>query len=141
VDEALCFGWIDGIRRSHGDDAYTIRFTPRRSTSIWSAVNLARVGELTRLKRMQPAGLAAFARRKEDKSRIYSYEQKHEAVLDGALENRFRANRKAWAFFQAQPPYYRRTLTRFVASAKGAATRLRRLDKLMAACESGRRLR
>lgn len=140
VDEALCFGWIDGIRRSHGDDAYTIRFTPRRSTSIWSAVNIARVAELTKQQRMQPAGLAAFAKRKEYKSGIYSYEQKGEIAFPPAADKKFRANKKAWQFFEAQPPYYRRTMTRYVGSARAEETQLRRLDKLMAACKSGKRV-
>ena len=139
VDEALCFGWIDGIRRSLGDDAYTIRFTPRRPGSNWSAINIARMAELTRLKRVQPAGLAAFAKRTEAKSRIYHYEQKDEPIFDPALAKIFKANKKAWAFFGALPPAYRKGETRWVHEAKQEATRLRRLDKLMAACESGRR--
>src|SRR5215218_10027033 len=93
VDEALCFGWIDGIRRKHGPDSNSNRFTPRRPGSNWSAINIARVGELTRLKRMQPPGLAAFARRTEAKSRIYTYEQKDEAVFEPAFEKRFKANK------------------------------------------------
>jgi uncharacterized protein YdeI (YjbR/CyaY-like superfamily) len=140
VDEALCFGWIDGIRRSHGPDSYTNRFTPRRPRSNWSAINIARVEELTKLKRMQPAGLAAFARRTEQKSRIYTYEQAGLPVFEKAFEKQFRANKVAWTFFQGQAPYYRKLMTRWVGSAKGEETRRRRLDKLMAACESGRRL-
>lgn len=139
VDEALCFGWIDGIRRSLGDDAYTIRFTPRRKGSNWSAINIARMAELTKLKRVQPAGLAAFALREEAKSRIYHYEQKDEPVFDPALATTFKANKKAWAFFCGLPPAYRKGETRWVHSAKQETTRLRRLDKLMAACQSGRR--
>jgi uncharacterized protein YdeI (YjbR/CyaY-like superfamily) len=140
VDEALCFGWIDGVRRSHGADAYTIRFTPRRATSVWSAINIAKVAELTRQKRMQPAGLAAFEKRSEKKSRIYSYEQTDEPLLEPALEKKFKANKRAWAFFQAQPPGYRRQMMRRVTSAAQPATRLRRLDKLIASCKSGHRL-
>jgi uncharacterized protein YdeI (YjbR/CyaY-like superfamily) len=140
VDEALCFGWIDGVRRSHGADAYTIRFTPRRATSIWSAINIAKVAELTKQKRMQPAGIAAFAKRMDAKSRIYVYEQKADAILEPALEDIFKARKKAWAFFQAQPPGYRRQMTSRVATAKQAETRRRRLEKLIAACDSGRRL-
>jgi uncharacterized protein YdeI (YjbR/CyaY-like superfamily) len=139
VDEALCFGWIDGVRRSLGDDAYTIRFTPRRPGSNWSAINIAKVAELTKQGRMQPAGLEAFARRSEAKSRIYSYEQKDEPVFDPALGRKFKANRKAWEFFCGLPPAYRRGETRWVHSAKHDETRWRRLDKLIAACESGRR--
>jgi len=140
VDEALCFGWIDGIRRNCGDDAYSIRFTPRRPTSIWSAINIAKVAELTTQKRMQPAGLAAFAKRTDAKSRIYNYEQNEDAVLGAVFEKRFRAHKQAWAFFQAQPPGYRRQMTRRVMSAKQPETRQRRLDKLIASCESGQRL-
>lgn len=139
VDEALCFGWIDGIRHSLGEDAYTIRFTPRRRGSNWSAINIARMAELTKLKRVQPAGQAAFIKRTEAKSRIYSYEQKDEPIFDPALAKQFKACKKAWAFFCALPPAYRNGETRWVHGAKQQATRLRRLDKLMAACESGRR--
>jgi len=140
VDEALCFGWIDGVRRNCGDDAYSIRFTPRRPASIWSAINIAKVAELTTQKRMQPAGLAAFAKRTDAKSRIYNYEQKEDAILEPALAGMFKAKRKAWAFFEAQPPGYRRQMIRRVATAKQPETRRRRLEMLIAACESGRRL-
>ena len=139
VDEALCFGWIDGIRKKVSDEAYTNRFTPRRPGSNWSAINIAKVEGLTRQKRMHATGLAAFAKRTEMKSRIYTYEQKDVVPFEKALEKKFRANKKAWAFFQAQAPWYRRLMTRWVSSAKQAETRLRRLDILMAACESGRR--
>ena len=139
VDEALCYGWIDGVRRSLGDEAYCIRFTPRKQKSTWSAVNIARVGELIETGRMQPAGLKAFHAREESNSRIYAYE-KEAAGFDAALEERFRANEKAWSFFQAQPPGYRKTSTHWVTSAKQEATRLRRLDKLIADSEQERRL-
>ncbi len=140
VDEALCFGWIDGVRHSHPPDAYSNRFTPRRPGSNWSAINITRVAELTKLKRMTPAGLAAFAKRTEAKSRVYTYEQKDRFVLDKGLEKKFKANEKAWDFFQRQPPYYRKVMTGWLNMAKAEETRLRRLDKLMAACESGRRM-
>ena len=139
VDEALCFGWIDGIRKKVNDDAYTNRFTPRRPGSNWSAINIAKVKQLTKQKRMQPAGLAAYGKRTEAKSRIYTYEQ-HSYSLDTDLERRFRANKKAWAFFETSPPYYRKLMTGWLNGAKQEATRLRRLEKLMAACESGRRI-
>ena len=139
VDEALCFGWIDGIRKKIDDQAYTNRFTPRRAGSNWSAINIARVKALIKQQRMQPAGLAAFAKRSEAKSRVYTYEQVSH-VLDKALEKRFRANRAAWAFFEKQPPYYRRLMTGWLNGAKQEATRLRRLDKLMAASERGKRI-
>jgi uncharacterized protein YdeI (YjbR/CyaY-like superfamily) len=140
VDEALCYGWIDGVRRSLGEEAYTIRFTPRKAKSTWSAVNIARVAELTAEGRMRPAGLAAFQAREESNSRIYAYENRDKAVFDPALEERFRANEKAWSFFQAQPPGYRKTATFWVASAKQEATRLRRLDQLIADSAAGRRI-
>lgn len=139
VDEAICFGWIDGIRRKHSEIAYSNRFTPRRPTSNWSAINIAKVEELTRLKRMQPAGLAAFEKRTVEKSRIYNYEQKGEPVFDPSFAKKFKANKKAWEFFCGLPPYYRRGETRWVHGAKQEATRLRRLDQLIAACEGGRR--
>src|SRR5688572_22705243 len=139
VDEALCFGWIDGVRRSHPPDAYSNRFTPRRPGSNWSAINIRRVEELTKLKRMAPAGLAAFAKRTEAKSRVYTYEQDR-FVLPKALEKKFKANRKAWDFFEGQAPYYRKLMTGWLNMAKAEETRLRRLDKLIAACESGRRM-
>ena len=140
VDEALCYGWIDGVRRSLGDEAYTIRFTPRKQKSTWSAVNIKRAGELIEAGRMQPAGLKAFHAREESNSRIYSYENRDRAVFDPALEERFRANEWAWNFFQAQPPGYRKTATFWVMSARQEATRLRRLDQLIADSENGRRI-
>jgi uncharacterized protein YdeI (YjbR/CyaY-like superfamily) len=140
VDEALCYGWIDGIRRNAGEDAYTIRFTPRKKKSTWSAVNIARVAELTKMGRMQPAGLKAFEARDEARSRIYAYENRHKATFDAAMAERFRANEKAWNFFQAQPPGYRATATHWVISAKQEATRLRRLDQLIADSTAGNRI-
>ena len=140
VDEALCFGWIDGIRKKIDDQAYTNRFTPRRAGSNWSAINIAKVELLTKQKRMAAAGVAAFARRSEAKSRIYTYEQKDVITFENAFEKAFKANKAAWAFFLAQPPYYRKLMTRWVSGAKQEETRRRRLDKLIAACKSGRRL-
>ena len=131
VDEALCFGWIDGVRRSVNAEAYSIRFTPRRATSNWSAVNIGRVAELTKQGRMRAAGLAAFARRTAKKSVVYSYEQKEPLGLDPAYEKRFRANRKAWAFFSAQANWYRRNGVRWIMTAKAEETRLRRLQQLI----------
>jgi uncharacterized protein YdeI (YjbR/CyaY-like superfamily) len=131
VDEALCFGWIDGVRKRIDDTSYVIRFTPRKRGSIWSSVNVKRVAELTGAGRMQPAGLRAFEARKEAKSGIYSYEQKTAARLDDADERRFRANKKAWEFFQAQPPSYKHLMIWRVISAKKAETRLKRLAMLI----------
>jgi uncharacterized protein YdeI (YjbR/CyaY-like superfamily) len=139
VDEALCFGWIDGIRRSHGGDAYSNRFTPRRKGSNWSAINIKRVEELTKAKRMQPAGLAAFALRTETKSRVYTYEQTGIPRFEPQLEKLFKANQEAWAFFQTLPPYYRRGETRWVNSAKQEETKRRRLEKVIEACANRRR--
>src|SRR6266853_1634998 len=132
VDEALCFGWIDGVRKRIDDISYVIRFTPRKPSSIWSAVNVKRVAELTALGLMQPEGISAFEHRKEARSGIYSYEQKTAARLDDADEKRFRANKKAWEFFQAQPPGYRRLMIWRVVSAKKVETRAKRLEVLIA---------
>jgi uncharacterized protein YdeI (YjbR/CyaY-like superfamily) len=140
VDQALCFGWIDGVRRTLDEARYTIRFTPRRKSSAWSAVNIARVAALTKAGLMYPAGLAAFERRLTEKSRIYSYEQRNTATLDDDLEAQLRANARAWRFFQAQPPSYRRTVIYWITSAKKPETRLNRLERLMAASAQGKRL-
>lgn len=140
VDQALCYGWIDGIRRGLDADSYTIRFTPRKPRSTWSAVNIKRAKELIDEGLMQPAGRAAFEARADDRSAIYSYEQRHGAVLAPGHEQRFRANPTAWAFFQAQPPSYRKVAVYWVTSAKREETRLRRLDTLIAHSAAGRRL-
>lgn len=141
VDEALSFGWIDGIRRRIDDESYSIRFTPRKPTSTWSAINIARVSELTRLGRMRPAGLAAFEARTAARSGIYAYENRHAAVLPPEMDAPFRANRKAWTFFDAQPAWYRKTAIWWVVSAKRAETRQRRLATLIADSEAGRTLK
>jgi uncharacterized protein YdeI (YjbR/CyaY-like superfamily) len=131
VDEALCFGWIDGIRKSVDEVSYKIRFTPRRASSNWSLVNTKRVGELTKAGRMHPAGLEAFAARKEKRSGVYAYEQRKSAALDPQQEKRFRANKPAWDFFRSQPASYRETATWWVVSAKREETRERRLNTLI----------
>lgn len=141
VDEALCFGWIDGLRRSIDEASYAIRFTPRQARSTWSAVNIGRVEELTRLGRVRPAGLRAFAARAGDRSEIYAYEQRRGAELDQESERRFRANGKAWEFFQAQPPSYRKAASWWVVSAKKEETRQRRLATLIEDSEHGRTVR
>jgi uncharacterized protein YdeI (YjbR/CyaY-like superfamily) len=138
VDEALCFGWIDGVRKRLDDDRYTIRFTPRKPTSTWSAVNVAKMNELEAAGRMTAAGRAAFRRRREDRTATYSYEQRHLAAFDLAAERRFRANRKAWSYWQAQAPSYRKNATFWVMSAKRAETRERRLSKLIEDSAAGR---
>ena len=136
VDEALCYGWIDGIRRSLDADSYTNRFTPRRATSNWSAVNVKRVGELTAEGRMRPPGLAAFERR--TKTAVYSYENRP-YELEPAMERAFRKNRKAWAFWETLPPGYRKTCIYWVVNAKRDETRARRLSTLIDACARGER--
>jgi uncharacterized protein YdeI (YjbR/CyaY-like superfamily) len=140
VDEALCVGWIDGVRKSLGDESYTNRFTPRRKRSNWSAVNVGRVAELTRLGRMRPAGLKAFEERAPERTGIYAYEQRHLAELGEEFEGAFRANEAAWAFFQEQPPGYRKTATWWVVSAKKEETRQRRLATLIEDSEHGRKI-
>ena len=140
VREALCFGWIDGIRRSLGDDSYTIRFTPRKPRSIWSSRNIEHVEELIREERMAPAGLAAYEARTAERTGVYSFEQRHAARLEREQEQRFRADPAAWDFFQTQPPSYRRTAIYWVVSAKRAETRARRLAKLIEDSAAGRRL-
>lgn len=140
VDEALCVGWIDGVRKRVDELRYQIRFTPRRPTSIWSRVNIDRVAVLTAEGRMRPAGLAAFDKRTERRSIVYSYEHEGEVVLLPDMEKRFRRERAAWAWFEAQPPGWRRQMLRWVLSAKQDATRERRLAQLMAAAAEGRRL-
>ena len=141
VDEALCAGWIDGVRRRVDDDAYSIRFTPRRKGSNWSAINIRRVKVLTAEGRMLPAGLEAFANRTDRKSGIYSYEQRHQARLDPAFEREFRAAKKAWAFFSTLPPSYRQLAIYRVATAKRPETRRLRLERLIKASAAGRRPR
>ncbi|HET9983341.1 MAG TPA: YdeI/OmpD-associated family protein [Longimicrobiales bacterium] len=139
VDEALCFGWIDGVRKSIDAESYTIRFTPRKAGSIWSAMNTKRAAELIELGRMRPAGLAAFEKRDERKTNRYSFEREH-VELDAAQQERFRANARAWAFFQAQAPSYRKVATWWVVSAQREATREKRLATLIADSEAGRRI-
>ena len=127
VDQALCFGWIDGVRIGIDAERYANRFTPRAARSTWSAVNIKRVGELIEQGLMRPAGLKAFEARTEENSGIYSYEQGDNAALGDEFERRFQANEVAWRFFQAQPPGYRRTAIWWVVSAKKEETRHRRL--------------
>jgi uncharacterized protein YdeI (YjbR/CyaY-like superfamily) len=140
VDEALCVGWIDGMRKGIDDDSYAIRFTPRKARSTWSAVNVRRVEELTRAGRMRPAGLAAFEARTDDNTGIYSHEQERAPALEPDQERRFRANRRAWEFFQAQAPSYRKTAIWLVVSAKREETREKRLAALIESSAAGRRI-
>jgi uncharacterized protein YdeI (YjbR/CyaY-like superfamily) len=139
VDEALCFGWIDGVRKRVNADSYMNRFTPRRKNSIWSAVNTRRVAGLIRQRRMRAAGLKAFQARDAARASRHSFERTR-ARLDAPLAARFRANRPAWRFFESQPPGYRQIAIWFVMSAKQEATRARRLERLMTDSAAGRRI-
>lgn len=141
VDEALCFGWIDGIRKSIDGDSYVNRFTPRRAGSNWSNVNTRRARELIREKRMHDAGLQAFKKRDPRKSGVYSFEQQRAAAkLSAAHEKEFKRNRAAWSFFQSQPPGYHKIAAWYVVSAKQEETRARRLAALIRDSAAGRRI-
>jgi uncharacterized protein YdeI (YjbR/CyaY-like superfamily) len=139
VDVALCFGWIDGVRRSIDNESYCNRFTPRNPKSNWSAINIKKVEELIRLRKMTPAGLAAFEKRTKERSEVYSYENKPEQ-FSPELEARFRENTAAWEFFVNQSTSYKRTIMFYVMGAKQETTRHSRLDKLMQACMEGKRM-
>jgi len=140
VDEALCFGWIDGIRARIDEHSYKIRFSPRKRTSIWSAINIEKVRALQAAGRMTKAGLDAFARRSEDKSRAYSYEQAKRAVFEPEQESEFKKNKQAWKFFEAQPPSYRHMAAWYVVSAKRPETRQTRLARIIQASRNGVRI-
>lgn len=138
VDEALCFGWIDGIRRSVDEESYSIRFTPRRPSAVWSRININKVEELKKKGLMKPAGLEAYNRRRDEATAIYSFENRPEK-FDKELEEQFRKNKAAWEFFNKQAPSYRRTVTYWVMSAKQDKTRIARLNRLIADSENGKR--
>ena len=140
VDEALCTGWIDGVRKRIDEQRYQIRFTPRKATSHWSAVNIERMAVLVAQGRVAPAGLAAFARRTEERSRRASYEREDTPQLEPAHEKLFRRHKAAWAFFDRQPPSYRRRMLHWVGNGRQPATRERRLARLIEACAAGLRL-
>jgi len=140
VDQALCFGWIDGVRKGVDDATYTIRFTPRKAGSIWSAVNIDKVARLREQGLMTPAGEAAFAQRSEDRSRVYSHERTTDAELAPEDLARFKRHKAAWTYFEACPPGYRKRMLHVVTSAKKPETRAARLDRLIDACAQGRRL-
>lgn len=139
VDVVLCFGWIDGIVKKIDADSYRQRVTPRRPRSNWSAINIKRVGELIESGEMTPAGLAAFEKREESRSAIYTYEQPVAELSDEFLA-KFKKNKKAWEFFETQPPGYHRLAKYWVMTAKQEATRLRRMETLISESESGFRL-
>ena len=130
VDQALCFGWIDGLRRSINEESYSIRFTPRKPGSIWSAINIRKMELLSKAGLVRPAGLAAFAKRSEEKSAIYAYE-KEPVKLDKQFERQFKANKKAWKFFHTLAPSYQRVAINWVMSAKQEATRIKRMQTLI----------
>jgi len=137
VDEALCFGWIDGLRKRVDESRYAIRFTPRRASSTWSAVNIRRMQELIAAGRVTAAGMAAWDRRTASRSRVYSYEQRRKAKLPSEMEKRFRARRRAWSYFSRQTPGYRGLVIHWVTSAKLEPTRERRLELLIECSAAG----
>ena len=139
VDEALCFGWIDGVRKRVDEISYQIRFTPRRRGSIWSATNIKRAKELVEQRRMRPTGLNAFAARIENKSGIYSYEQRT-TELEEPYATYLKKNKAAWNFFRTQPPSYRKMIGWWIISAKREETRMARLAKLISESAKGKRL-
>jgi uncharacterized protein YdeI (YjbR/CyaY-like superfamily) len=139
VDQALCFGWIDGVRKRVDETSYQIRFTPRRRGSIWSAINIMRATELVRQKQMRPAGIKAFAARIENKSGIYSYEQRS-TELNEAYAKQLKKNKAAWNFFRTQPPSYRKMIGWWIISAKKEETRMARLTRLITESAKGKRL-
>jgi uncharacterized protein YdeI (YjbR/CyaY-like superfamily) len=139
LDEALCFGWIDGVRKSLNDEAFVQRFTPRKAKSYWSAVNTRRAKELIKEKRMAAAGLKAFQARDPNATARYSFEREA-PEFDREQLRAFKAHTKAWAFFESQPPSYRRLSTFWIVSAKKPETRAQRLDRLIATSAAGKRL-
>jgi uncharacterized protein YdeI (YjbR/CyaY-like superfamily) len=141
VDEALCFGWIDGVRRSLGRVSYTIRFTPRKARSTWSAINIRRVKVLTREGRMSAAGLAAYGRRSSERSAIYAYEQRKTATLEPGELRHFKKQVKAWTFFSGQAASYRHVCLYWINLARKSETRKSRLARLVAASAVAKRLK
>ena len=140
VDVAICFGWIDGIRKSIDDESYSIRFTPRKPKSIWSAVNIRKVEELTRQGLMHPAGLAAFSKREESKSRVYAYE-KEATILSEDFLKQFTSNKKAWNYFKSMPPSYQKTAIHWVMDAKQEITKEKRLKELIEDSQAERKIK
>ena len=140
VDEALCFGWIDGVRKRIDDKSYQIRFTPRRNASIWSLVNVAKVEQLLVHGRMQPSGIAAYEGRSTKKTGVYAFERERPAELSDAETREFQKSKVAWRYFETAAPSYKRVMLHWVVSAKQAATRQRRLAQLIEACAEQRRI-
>lgn len=139
VDEALCFGWIDGVRKSIDEESYLIRFTPRKPTSIWSSINIKKIEELSKQGLVKPMGIEAFNKRKENKSGIYIHENES-AVLKPTYEKKFKANKKAWEFFQKQAPFYKKLMIGRIMNAKQEATQIKRLEATIAASNEGKRI-
>src|SRR5689334_15962801 len=140
VDEALCFGWIDGVRKSVDAESYKIRFSPRKPSSIWSAVNMRNMDRLIKEERVAPAGIKAYEARKDNRSGIYSYEQRAAELVE-PYASQFKRNKVAWKFFQAQPPGYRKIMNWYVVSAKQEQTRRARLEKVIEASAQRQRMR
>lgn len=140
VDQAICFGWIDGIRRSIDQDKYCIRFTPRKPNGIWSNINIKKVEELERKGLMKREGIVAFNERKKSKSGLYSFEQESISKLDDSFKSIFKTNNRAWDFYIKQAPSYQKTTTHWIMSAKQETTRIARLHKLIKACENKSRI-
>lgn len=140
VEQALCYGWIDGVRKSLGEESYTIRFTPRKKTSIWSAVNINKIEELKDKGLVKPAGLRAYEFRTEAKSKIYSHERNEEAKLPPLMEKTFKANKQAWEFFIKQAPSYQKVILHWIVSAKQEKTQQSRFQKVLQASTEGKRL-
>jgi uncharacterized protein YdeI (YjbR/CyaY-like superfamily) len=140
VDEALCYGWIDGVRKRIDDASYTIRFTPRRTTSIWSAVNINKFNDLQQQGRMTPAGEKAFSFRTKAKSRIYAFEQTKSAELSDQEMQAFKREKAAWAYFEACPPGYKKQMLHRITTVKRLETRAARFFKLVEACKIGKRI-
>ncbi len=139
VDQALCFGWIDGVRKSMDEESYSIRFTPRKPTSIWSAINIKKIEELTKAGLMKPAGHDAFKLRKESKSRIYSHETEN-VRLSAEYGERFKGSKKAWEFFKKQAPSYQKVIIHWIMSAKQHKTQISRLEKAISESETEKRI-
>jgi uncharacterized protein YdeI (YjbR/CyaY-like superfamily) len=139
VDEALCFGWIDAVRKGIDEDSYTIRFCRRKKNSIWSAVNIKKIAALKEKGLMYPAGLEAYSHRKEEKTAIYCFENEAKQ-LSPEFEKKFKANKTAWQFFIVQSPYYQKQMVYRVMTAKQEATRLSRLEKLITASAENKKI-
>ena len=137
VDQAICYGWIDGIRKKVNEERYKIRFTPRKTSSHWSAVNLKKIKELTEKNLMQPAGISIFEKRKESNEKNYAYENQSKATLPSHYLEQIKANAKAWAFFENLAPSYKKQSIWWVVSAKQEKTRLKRLNVLIESSEAG----